>query len=241
MANGDAVALATSFVAAEFADASIAVAAGSRIEGRATATSDLDIVVVTTDSAAPFRATYRHGGLPIEVFVHTVDTLQSWSRREADAERRSPLLRMCARGVIVWDPDGRGPRLQDEMRRLYEAGPAPLTDTELGWRRYVLTDLRDDLEAPATAGEAAITAANLAQQIATLGCELEGWWSGTGKWTLRHLHEADEELATQLESALIAAGRGEHAPLLDVADALLGRAGGRLQEGFWQSGKGIVS
>ncbi len=230
-------AFAAAFIDEAYPAAAAVFAGGSRVEARATATSDLDLVVVTDDPEAPFRATHRFDGVAIEVFAHSEESLRSWALREAAAERRSPLLRMCARGVLVRDLSGVGAAVQDEFRSVYEAGPRPLTEEDVAWRRYLLTDMRDDLEAPHSAAEAAITAAHLAVLLANFACEQRRWWTGTGKWALRHLTECAPELARELDQALHASGRGDHTPLLTLTDSVLASAGGRLQEGFTQSGK----
>jgi hypothetical protein len=46
--------------------------------------SDLDIVVVPDAALAPYRETLRYQGWPVELFAHTIDSLDVWWRDRPD-------------------------------------------------------------------------------------------------------------------------------------------------------------
>ncbi|MFE7511559.1 hypothetical protein ACFU8I_10090 [Streptomyces sp. NPDC057540] len=52
---------------------------------------------------------------------------------------------MCATGTLLVDTDGLGAAPRDEARTRWAAGPPPLSGHERDHRRYVLSDLLDDL------------------------------------------------------------------------------------------------
>ncbi|HEU0172628.1 MAG TPA: nucleotidyltransferase domain-containing protein [Blastocatellia bacterium] len=60
---------ARAFVATHFPDCLAALLFGSVARGEATATSDLDIIVVTHEDISPYRKSYREYGWFIEAFV----------------------------------------------------------------------------------------------------------------------------------------------------------------------------
>jgi len=60
---------ARAFVATHFPDCLAAVLFGSVARGEATATSDLDIIIVTHEDIGPYRKSYREYGWFIEAFV----------------------------------------------------------------------------------------------------------------------------------------------------------------------------
>lgn len=60
---------ARAFVATHFPDCLAAVLFGSVARGEATATSDLDIIIVTHEDISPYRKSYREYGWFIEAFV----------------------------------------------------------------------------------------------------------------------------------------------------------------------------
>jgi hypothetical protein len=65
---------------------------------------------------------------------------------------------------------------------------------------------------------------NVWTSTAQLALMLGGHWLGSGKWLLRELRAADPVLADRMVAAI-----GSRAVLTQVADDVLGRAGGR----FW--------
>jgi len=60
---------ARAFVMARFPDCLAAVLFGSVARGEPTATSDLDIIIVTHEDISPYRKSYREYGWFIEAFV----------------------------------------------------------------------------------------------------------------------------------------------------------------------------
>ncbi len=128
------------------------VPGGSVVSGRRTATSDLDVVVLLHGAPAPYRASLRYAGWPVEMFVHTEATWHAYVGREL-RERRSPLLWMCADGLLLFDTDGVGARLAAQARKLTAAGPHPVSEEEIDDRRYAITDLLDDLAGSSDPGE----------------------------------------------------------------------------------------
>lgn len=135
----DPVVTARELVSARFPGALGSLLAGSARTPHRTATSDLDVLVFLDMPPAPFRETTRHAGWLVELFVQTQRSYAAFLDRET-RERRSPLLHMCAEGLLLSDTDGVIVDVQQEARRLLDAGPAPLTDHEREDRRYGLTD-----------------------------------------------------------------------------------------------------
>ena len=78
----DLVELARRVVADRFPDARAAFLAGSAGEGSANEFSDLDIVVLLDGPPAPYRETIRVEGWPVELFVHTDESIVYWLDRE---------------------------------------------------------------------------------------------------------------------------------------------------------------
>lgn len=86
----------------------------------------------------------QHGEWPVEMFVHTAATWHAYVEREV-RKRRSPLLWMCADGILLFDHDGVGAYIADEARKLTVAGPPTVSSEEIDDCRYAITDLLDDL------------------------------------------------------------------------------------------------
>jgi hypothetical protein len=200
------------------------------LSSRRTATSDLDIVVVLSGPPAPYRESLRWRGWPTETFVNDHDSLDRFFASDT-ARRRPTLARMCADGVVLADTDGNADRVRQRARSVLTAGPGPATGAELEARRYGLTDLLDDLAGSTDQGETAVIGWNLWQQTAELALIQAGAWLGTAKWLLRELRATDPRLADQMVAAI-----GDRDQLTQVADEVLGRAGGRFWAGYRVAG-----
>ncbi len=232
----DALSAAQALVEGRFPECRAAFLAGSVIRGEATVTSDLDMVILTTTPEAPYRESLLWQGWPVELFVHSEESVRRFFA--GDAERRRPSLpMMCAEGRILRDRDGLAGRIKAEAQALLEAGPPPLTPPEIERRRYAITDLIDDLAGSADHAETLFIAPALADEAADLLLAVNGRWAGQGKWTPRALRRFDPAQADRLQTALLAVYRtGRPDDLIAFADAALAAVGGRLFAGYRLSG-----
>jgi hypothetical protein len=190
-----------------------------------TATSDLDIVVVLAGPPAPYRESLRWRGWPTETFVHDRDSLEFFFAKDT-ARRRPTLARMCAAGVTLADA-GVATGVRERAQAILAAGPPAATSTELEERRYGLTDLIDDLTGSTDPGETAVIGWNVWVATAELALIQAGGWLGSGKWLLRELRATDPDLADRMVAAI-----ADHRQLVDLADEVLDRAGGRFWAGY---------
>jgi hypothetical protein len=216
---------------ARFPDAVGGLVAGSSARGDDTPSSDLDLIVLLSGRPAPMRRTELAQGRLVEFFVHTEESFVAFIDRERQL-RRSPLLHMCAHGLIICDHDGRLARLQDLARDRWAAGPARLADDELEDRRYRLTALLDDLADETDPADRAALAAAVFTDVADLALVSRGHWSGTGRWLTRRLREIDPDLSENLVAGLQAAVHGDASSLKNCGDAELERIGGPLDSGY---------
>jgi hypothetical protein len=222
----DPVTDAQALILERFPGALAAFLGGGVLSARRTATSDLDIVVLLDGPPAPYRESLRWRGWPVELFVHDPASIEHWFGRDT-ARRKANLARMIADGVSLTDRDGAAGPITERARSVLAAGPLPLSPPELELRRYGLTDLLDDLAGSTDAGETAFIGRDVLVQTAELAVLLAGSWLGSGKWLLRELRAADPALAAGLLAAIDNPVR-----LSALADQVLGRAGGRLWEGY---------
>jgi hypothetical protein len=96
----DLVGVARSLVTEHFPRARAAFLGGSVAAGRATSTSDLDIVILVGGRPAPYRETIRVDSMPVELFVHTEQSLPHWSDRDR-RQGHCALAHMIAFGCIT--------------------------------------------------------------------------------------------------------------------------------------------
>jgi len=230
MVGAGPVEAARALVSHRFPDAGAAFLGAGVLSPRRTPTSDLDIVVVLAGPPAPYRESLRWDGWPAELFVHDADSLGHFFASDT-ARRRPTLARMCSDAVVLAGDQDTIKNVRERAKSVVAAGPPPLSGTELDLARYVLTDLLDDLAGSADPGETAVIGWNVWTATAELALMLAGHWLGSGKWLLRELRAADPLLADRMVAAI-----GSPARLTQVADEVLGRAGGRFWEGLRVAG-----
>jgi hypothetical protein len=216
-------------------DARAAFLGGSVITNRRTATSDLDIVVLLHGAPAPYRLSVHDHGWPAELLVHTEESWHAFVEREV-ANRSSPLMWMCANGILFLDRDGAGARIGARAKSLAAAGPPPMPAEEIDDRRYALTDLLDDLAGCTDPGERLFICTELARRTAELALAFNTAWNGGGKWLARRLDATAPGLCTRLHNGVQEALAGRPSYLVAAVDEVLAQAGGRLWAGYRRSG-----
>lgn len=222
---------ARELVQGRFPDARAVFLAGSVLTDHRTPTSDLDIVVLLAGPPAPSRENLVYRGWPVELFIQTEAVWHSFADQET-AKRSSPLLKMCADGMLLVDADGLGAALQDEARERVAAGPPPLSEREREYRRYVLSDLLDDLRGCSDSAERAYLVAHLLQRASQLVLLLGGHWLGAGKWLSRRPAAADPAVHQALSESAARALAGDATAFTAVVAQVLDRAGGPLWDGY---------
>lgn len=225
---GDAV---LRVVARRWPSAVAVILAGSAGAGRATPTSDRDVVVLLPPAGPVLRETLA--GPPLtELFVHTAESWQVFVTKET-ANRRSPLLHMCATGMLLRDAGGLGARLQREARHRWAAGPPPLGADESRDRRYVLTALIDDLAGGTDPEELLAVGTEVFAAAGELTLLRRRKWLGRGKWLVRRWTAADPEGCAAATAGLRRlAATGDPRELAAAAHRALTAAGGRVGAGY---------
>jgi hypothetical protein len=227
----DPVAVARDLLTERFPQARAAFLGGSALTGQFTSTSDLDVVIVLAGPPAPYRESLRWHEWLVELFVVDEPSLNAYFNYDL-ARRRPSMARMVAGGaVLLADQDGTAPRVQAQARDLLAAGPPPLDPAERDRRRYALSAQLDDLAGSTDSGETAMIGWNVLVEAAELLLAAEGRWFGAGKWLLREMRSLDPVFADQLLAARDDPGR-----LAELAQKVLARTGGRLWEGYRESG-----
>jgi hypothetical protein len=219
-------------VAERYPHAMCAIATGSWLRGEATATSDIDLVVVDESGEAPLRESFMAGAWPVEAFVHTRESLLRFFAQ--DGARAAPSLpMMCSEGTVLVDRANLATGIIARAERLVSAGPAPLEAQVLEDRRYALTDLLDDFTSCDRSDEGLLLAAAAAEAAGNLLLAVRGAWGGHGKWLPRALARYDPALREHLAASLEAyAHRGDEAPLIAFVETVLQEAGGCCFDGY---------
>lgn len=222
--------IAERFVAAHFPASSIAVVAGSTARGTRTASSDVDLLVigdaVFDDGRSSLAAGFDFEGEFFEVFAYTPAGFVEWAERGL-AQYRPVIVQMLVEGVEL-----RGGAELASFRAGWSPvlGAGPVVDAhELDLRRYMITDLLDDLRDARDPLEQRVLAALLFERTAELMLLSEGRWIGAGKYLPRRLRELSPARTDALAEPLL---HGDLVAFGVRVERELNAAGGRVQAGF---------
>jgi hypothetical protein len=230
----DSVIAAATHVARERYPGALAVfAAGSLVRGEGTAHSDLDLVVVFRQLPNAYRESFFFGQLPVEAFVHDLETLNFFFF-EIDRPSGFPMLpEMVAEGVEIPEPTADSQSLKRLASSVIAMGPPALSDAARARWRYEITDTLDDLRAPRSRDELVAAGSQLYQALADFYFRTNGRWSAKGKSIPRKLASTNRELADRYHLAFRKLFEsGNVAPVVALADELLQDAGGPLFDGY---------
>ncbi|MGJ0387874.1 nucleotidyltransferase domain-containing protein [Microbacterium sp. CGR1] len=227
----DHLAVAERFVAARYPRADVAIMAGSTARGARTPTSDIDLLLLgeelfDADTQTSEASTQEFEGEIFEVFAYTPAGFDEWASRGI-AQHRPVTVHMLVEGTAIRD-DGRLAALRRRWQTVLDAGPS-LSAQESAFRRYVVTDVLDDLRDATDPLEQHVEASILFERIAELMLLSEGRWIATGKWLPRRLRDFSSERAELLSTPLLDC---DYATFAARVDHELDRAGGRMQGGF---------
>ncbi|KQQ68939.1 hypothetical protein ASF63_02880 [Microbacterium sp. Leaf320] len=225
------LAAAERFVAARYPGADVAIVAGSTARSERTPTSDIDLLLIgdglfDAEDQTSEASTHEFEGEIFEVFAYTPAGFDEWADRGV-AQHRPVTVHMLVEGTAIRD-DGRLAALRRRWQTVLETGPA-LSAQESAFRRYVITDVLDDLRDAADPLEQQVEAAILFERIAELMLLREGRWIATGKWLPRRLRNLSNERTELLSTPLL---DRDYATFAACVEDELDRAGGRVQSGF---------
>ncbi|MCK2031357.1 nucleotidyltransferase domain-containing protein [Microbacterium sp. KSW4-4] len=219
------------FLVERYPRSRIAIVAGSTARGERTHTSDIDLLLIdddlfADDAQVSEAATFEFEGETFEVFAYTAAGFETWANRGI-AQHRPVIVHMLVEGVPVRSGTG-----LDDLRARWgavlAAGPV-LEETESRIRRYVITDLLDDLGDATDPLEQRVVAGLLFERMAELMLLTDARWIGSGKWLPRRLRAWNPERADRLSTPLLA---GDIAGFAARVGEELELAGGRVQAGF---------
>lgn len=216
-------------------DAAVAIIGGSIARGEATATSDIDLLLVFEHVEQAWRDTFKIGTQTVELFGHDLATFDYFCRVVDGPAGRMPLAAMVNDGVSVLPDSALLQRVRGHARKLYDAGPPALSAEALARQRYAITNLLEDLTDSTAPDETLAIAVHLYGALADFALRAAGAWTGHGRHLARRLKATAPALAADLEKgmALLAAQPELAKATFDRAvRTTLAPHGGLLLEGF---------
>ncbi len=227
---------ARAFVATTFPDCLAAILFGSVARGDATASSDLDIIIVSHEDIGPYRKTFREYDWVIETF-HGSRNYNEDKIMRFRGGRVPSFLTSYAEGVILKDDNNFARNLKEKAIAILAQGPAELTRQEIDTYRYLITEWLDDFVDSRSYEESLFIAYELAEAAAEFLLAYNRQWIGEGKWLYRALQKLDRGPAIILVEELKRFYQTESKEgLIQVLSQVLDMAGGKLYDGFSREG-----
>ena len=217
----------------EFPAAASCLLAGSVVRGEATATSDLDVVVLFNRVERAQRRSFVFEGWPVEAFVHDVQTLRYFFEQVDRPSGVPSLPNMVSEGVEVPRPTALGRRAKAMADRVLAAGPPVWGEHRRDDSRYAISDLIEDIRGARGADERRPVLANLYSALADHYCRSRGFWSAKGKAIPGHLTTLDPAFGRRFLDAFNRAFTADDVgPVVALSAEVLAPDGGPLFEGY---------
>ncbi|RYX81877.1 nucleotidyltransferase domain-containing protein [bacterium] len=208
--------------------------AGSIVRGEATASSDLDIVVLYDEGDLPhaYRESLLWEGFPVETFVHSPQTLRYFFEKMDGPSGFPTLMQMVSEAIEIPVPTPLSTQMKQAANDCLLAGPPPLPPHDLQLRRYIITDLIDDIRTPRSPHELTATGTQLYAALPDFYFRSQNLWSAKGKTMLRKLHQHNPDFAQRFIIAFdtLFSTANPH-PVIALAEEVLTPSGGFLFDG----------
>lgn len=183
---------------------SYAILCGSVLTKRFNASSDIDIVVITDEKLMNPSIKYlidkriMHE-LEVAIFDYTGCLLaMSKCRHSGDAT----ILHQLIESRILFDSVGLHLTLRAEAKKIYDAGPVPLSENQILMFSRSLYGLYKDLDSNPT-GESSITLNTLLLILPDVSLRIKRKWSaGPGKWRYTYLLYSEDILDNEIALAI---------------------------------------
>lgn len=216
-----------------FPSAGALLLSGSIVREEATASSDLDLVVIFERVENAKRQSFTFANWPVEVFIHDAQTLEYFFQ-EVDRPSGVPSLpNMVHDGIEIPEETEFGLLAKGLASRVLEAGPPPWGPQERDNSRYTISDLIEDIRTPRNSFEIRPIVCDLYTAIANHYCRSRNQWSAKGKSIPRRLMELDPNFHRRFTEAFeVAFAENDPNAVIRLTEFVLEPDGGFLFDGY---------
>ena len=206
---------------------------GSVVRGEASATSDLDLVVLFAHVDHAWRESFVFESWPVECFCHDLETAEYYFTEMDRPSGIGALLHMVLDGTVVPNETQLSRQLRARAAAAHRDGPPAWGQAETDYSRYTISGLMDDLRGAEQRAERIAVATVLYALLAQHVFRRRGTWSAHGKTILRRLRPLDAALAHDYETAFANTfAHDEIDPLLALCERIIAPDGGYLFAGY---------
>ncbi|MDF9799372.1 putative nucleotidyltransferase [Catalinimonas alkaloidigena] len=217
-----------------FPDSDGLLICGSAVNGSFNERSDIDLLIFYDRIQSSYREVFTYAGYEIEAMVYPTHTFLNEIVAEGE-KRKNALKELCLKSKILKDTEGHLARIRCEVKKIYQAGPAPLSDSELQKQRYVITNRLDDFMTSESFAISCFILNDLLTNLLDFILITHGKWpyKGSGKWQIKALQQYDEDIYHTLISAMEGFyQQADKEAIATLVHEQLSYSGGRLKSGF---------
>lgn len=233
MNHEDLQSLTTRIMSERYEDAQCALIAGSFVRGDATATSDVDLVVLYERLPNAYRESFMFEGVPIEVFINDLETLSFFMYDRDRPSGFCTMANMVTEGLPWPVPNTTSNKAKRIASEVLALGPPTWRQDQVDSSRYAITDLLDDMHSPRNLHEQIATGALLYRKVAQHFLRTRKEWGASNKWIPRRLHAVDPTFAKRFQDAYLSlCQHGHDEPLINLTSEVINPSGGPLFDGY---------
>lgn len=213
---------------------------GSLVTGEAAQHSDIDLVVIKTASVNVMERYVRYvHGVQVQVIAGPPLQFDIWLERDRP---QGTVLRQIAEGQLLLDRHGLGAEYAQRAREVIAEGLAPMSRPEIRSRRFLLTELLDDVRDCETYPAQArwLMHANLAFVVETAFLWHQQW-TPKSKRAIDQIHALDAQLGALCVAYLDAVAMCDQQAAFEALVAhVLAPLGGELREAWTRPPEPVV-
>jgi hypothetical protein len=215
-----------------YKDAKAVFLAGSFSSQPGREPSDLDLLVVF-ENIDSYQESFFYKDWPVEVFVHSPDTLQFFYEKVEKINGNPVFARMVSGGIPIPDSCDYSLHLQNQAKEFLQRGPSPQSTKKLDLLRYRLTHYMRDMEVQRPREEKMAICLCFFEELADYYFRSRNLWITRGKLILRELKRVDKNFAERFISAFEEFFSSNETKLLNtIFREIVDPCGGPLFDGF---------
>ena len=197
----------------------------------------MDIVIITEYERTPFRQSFFKHDWMIETFVFSMESYKLFFAD--DYKQRIPsIIQMCQEGVIIKDTNDLSGIIKKDADEWMNKGVTPYSDKELEAKRYMLTNIIDDLIGCNDFEQQIFIVNQMIEYACNIILVTNGHWEAKGKWIQKRMKEFDPQIYKEMITALNTFYKNEDkGPLIRFVEKELDKVGGRLFEGYYREAR----
>lgn len=206
---------------------------GSTANNQATASSDIDLIIVFEELDHAYREAFIYENTPIDTFIHDPKTLSYFFENIEAKDGRPALIQMIVNGHAVLGVDDFSNAIKEQAQRAFNAGPQKLSKEEIDKERFLITDILDDIKHPRNKDEQMVSAIHLFEPLIQFYFRSQNKWSASGKSLIRLFKDDNPNLASKYTQGFNDLFQSSETEGLEfVVKEILDPFGGFLWDGF---------